>query len=195
MTAASAAFALILCAQSGRSAAPEIEMPAIEASAADVADTRTPIRRADSAGDELADRSSTPSLASSLAVLGLILGGVYVALNWLRRRQLADPLRGGAIELLASQRLDAQTTLHLVRIGPRVLALGSSPTGARTLAAIDDPEEIAVLVSASAAVGSPRARVRGRTTLGRRAPVSAGTDDDPALGPARSAASRSEAPA
>jgi hypothetical protein len=53
-----------------------------------------------------------------------------------------------AIDVLASRRLDGQSTLHLVRIGRRVLAIGSAAGSLHTLAVLDDPEEIAGLMPA-----------------------------------------------
>lgn len=112
--------------------------------------TRTPIRRGVDHDAPHAARGTAGSLISSFANLGLILAGLYLVLAWLRRRQSARAATStAAIDVLASRRLDPQGTLHLVRIGQRVLAVGSSPAGLQTLAAFDDPQEIATLIAAS----------------------------------------------
>lgn len=116
---------------------------------AERAQSLTPIRRVGDAHDNPGDRTRTSSLTSSLALMGLILGGAYIALNWMRRRQDVRSVQTQAIDLLSSRRLDGQSTLHLVRIGRRVLAVGSSSGGTRTLAVIEDAEEIAQLMSAA----------------------------------------------
>jgi hypothetical protein len=76
-----------------------------------------------------------------------VLASAYFVLLWLKRRQFGQQASPpAAIDVLASRRLDGHSTLHLVRIGRRVLAIGSSPTSLRTLAVVEDPEEIALLV-------------------------------------------------
>jgi hypothetical protein len=130
----------------------------------------TPIRREVDPTSPANERPRQPSLTSNLALLGLLLGGAYIALGWLRRRQGPAAVRPEAIELLASRRLDPHATLHLVRIGQRVLALSSAPGGSRTLAVIDDPEEIAALMSSSTADGLGESDSRGRPFCRRRAP-------------------------
>jgi flagellar biogenesis protein FliO len=47
-----------------------------------------------------------------------------------------------ALEVLGRRHLDARQTIHLVRLGSRILVLGSSPAGLRTLAEITDPVEV-----------------------------------------------------
>lgn len=112
----------------------------IEASPA----SRTPIRRDNPGGAEAAEQPGSGSLWGSFVTLGLILGGLYVALRLLRRfspASAASP-RAGLIEVIATRRLDAQSAVHVVRIGPRVLAVGASPSGLTTLSTFEDPAEI-----------------------------------------------------
>jgi len=109
----------------------------------------TPIRRGTDPQSAPGERTRPSSLTSTLALLGLVLGGAYVALNVLRRRQNVGAAQNQAIDLLASCRLDGQSTLHLVQIGRRVLAVGSTAAGASTLAVIEDPEEVAQLIAMS----------------------------------------------
>ncbi|MBL8849780.1 MAG: flagellar biosynthetic protein FliO [Planctomycetaceae bacterium] len=125
--------------------APLIEMPAAEPVPGTADLTQTPIRRNES--EASAGRARPGSMTGTLAVLGLVLGGAYVVLSLVRRRQTVQPASSDVIDVLASRRLDGQSTLHLVRIGSRVLAIGSAASSLRTLAVLDDPEEIAGLMA------------------------------------------------
>jgi hypothetical protein len=160
--------------------------PSVPFQNAEQGQTLTPIRRSTDPLTDLGERSRGPSLTSSLALLGLVLGGAYIALNLLRRRQNVRSAPAQAIDLLASRRLDGQSTLHLVRIGRRVLAVGSASGGTRTLAVIDDPEEIAQLVAVSAGAGSATSDSSAgwRPFRGRTAPAiedsGAGSRSNPA---------------
>lgn len=124
-------------------------VPIVSTQEAQQTPSLTPIRRATDPHVDSGERVRPSSLTSRLALLGLVLGGTYIALNMLRRRQNVRSAQTHAIDLLASRRLDGQSTLHLVHIGRRVLAVGSSAGGTRILAVIEDPEEIAQLISAS----------------------------------------------
>jgi len=134
----------------------------------------TPIRRGSDPQNAPGGRARPSSLASTLALLGLVLGGAYLALKMLRLRQKVGSAPTQAIDVLASRRLDGQSTLHLVRIGRRVLAVGSSAAGTRTLAVIEDVEEVAQLLSTSGHggrdAGSPSNWSAGLAEPGGRGP-------------------------
>jgi flagellar biogenesis protein FliO len=110
--------------------------------------TRTPIRRTDGEPSDAGSWRRPTSPTTTLALLGAVLAGAYIVLAWMKRRgpgqESADP---EAIDVLCSRRLDGQASLHLVRIGRKVLAVGSTATDVRTLAVIEDPEEIALLIN------------------------------------------------
>lgn len=109
---------------------------------------KTPIRRTEDAQSDGTNRRRLSSPASTLVTLGAILGATYFVLLWFKRRAPGqDTTSSEAIDILCTRQLDGHTTMHLVRIGRRVVAVGSTSGGARTLATIDDPEEIALLVS------------------------------------------------
>ena len=165
---------------SGHAAVPTELTPDLQSSTA-----LTPIRRGTDPQAAPGERTRQSSLTSTLALLGLVLGGAYVALNMLRRRQNVGAAQTQAIDLLASCRLDGQSTLHLVHIGRRVLAVGSSAGGASTLAVIDDPEEVAQLIATSGD------RARGDSSARRpfeRRGASAGHGANPAAATAPSSA-------
>jgi flagellar biogenesis protein FliO len=153
----------------------EAAAPLAPTQGAEQAQSLTPIRRATDPHADPGDRARKSSLTSSLALLGLVLGGAYITLNMLRRRQNDRSAQTQAIDLLASRRLDGQSTLHLVRIGRRVLAVGSSSGGTRTLAVIDDPEEIAQLISASSESGMGHAPAGWRPFQRRNSPANEDT--------------------
>jgi flagellar biogenesis protein FliO len=151
-----------------------VEPPVLPADPA-ASPARMPIRR--SGGEQETDFGPSPrsSPVATLAMLGMILGAAYVVLTWLKRRgPEARTTVPDAIDVLCSRRIDGQTTMHLVRIGRRVLALGSTATQVQTLAVIEDPEEVAALVinrGAESPVEAQRFRrwIGGGRILARRA--------------------------
>jgi flagellar biogenesis protein FliO len=113
---------------------------------------RTPIRRGNDPTSNPADERDTGSLWGTFITLGLILGGLYVVLRVLKRfspTASAGLQRAGLIDVMATRRIDTQSAVHLVRIGPRILAVGASPAGLTTLGAFDDPAEIDQMLGAA----------------------------------------------
>lgn len=91
-------------------------------------------------------RSSTTSsspwwtIVASAIVIGLV---VLIGRVWRKHGpRLAGGLPEEAIEWLGRRPIDAKQAIHLVRLGHRILVLGSSAEGLRTLAEIDDPVEV-----------------------------------------------------
>ena len=85
------------------------------------------------------------------AVLGLILVGRYAL--------VAASRRGGsggisAVEVLGRKSVGARQNVVLIRIGHRVLVVGDSSGGLRTLADLDDPEEVSAVLASTASGGS-----------------------------------------
>lgn len=116
-----------------------------------------PPRSKGHASGETTPRKSVPSgggLWTTVISLAVIVGGLGLVAYWLR------PYLGGprglpieAMELLGRRTIEHKVVIHLVRCGGRVLVLGVSPEGARTLSEITDPAEVQRLV---AACHSPR---------------------------------------
>jgi len=111
------------------------------------------------AAHELRARKTTPSSAKPWAntslvgtIVGLcaVLGAGFAARVWMTRHgPLA--LRGlpvDALELLGRRTIEPRVSIHLVRCGPKILVLGVSPDGVRTLTEITDPIEIDLLAGA-----------------------------------------------
>lgn len=140
---------------------------------------KTPIRRTEDPQSDGTNRRRLSSPASTLVTLGAILGATYFLLLWFKRRTPGQEATSSeAIDVLCSRQLDGHTTLHVVRIGRRVLAVGSTSGGARTLATIDDPEEIALLVGDGQGVRlSDRVLSRSHLAGGRASPAGATTHE------------------
>lgn len=132
--------------------------PAERRRAYDSVAERTPIRRqtADSAPEGGAARGRIGSPWTTLITLAAVLIGAALAARLLRRvvTGQSSGTSDSALDVLASRRLDAQSSIHLVRIGRRVVAVGSSPAGVHPLTEIDDPEEVALLLADDAAPSS-----------------------------------------
>jgi flagellar biogenesis protein FliO len=87
------------------------------------------------------------SLWGTVVGLFAVLGAGLAARVWMTRHgPLA--LRGlpvEALELLGRRTIEPRVSIHLVRCGPKILVLGVSPDGVRTLTEITDPIEIDLL--------------------------------------------------
>lgn len=110
--------------------------------------SRTPIRRSDGAAAADSERIPSPSLLGTLTTLGAILAGLYVALRLLKRMSpgATRASEGDLVTILATRRIDAQSQIHIVRIGNRVLAIGASPAGLTTLSTFSDAGDLAVFL-------------------------------------------------
>lgn len=138
---------------------------------------KTPIRRQTvaGAGD---DRTATDRVGSpwkTLGTLAALLVGAALAARVLRgvATGRGDGLPTTALDVLGSRKLDHQSSLHLVRIGRRVIAVGTSPAGINALTEIGDPQEVASLLAGDAGHsergGSESTRLFGGTPVVRRA--------------------------
>ena len=105
-------------------------------------------------GHEGAATSRPKSVASggglwtTVLALGAIVGTLALAGRWLKP-YLGAP-RGlpiEALELLGRRSIEPKVSIHLVRCGGRVLVLGVSPDGVRTLSEITDPHEVTRLTA------------------------------------------------
>lgn len=90
------------------------------------------------------------SLWGTVAALLVIAAGVLVSAKWIRRNGPAvlRVLPNEAVEPLGQRVLSRGVAVHLVRCGGQMLLLGVGPDGVRTLASINDPEEIEMLSAA-----------------------------------------------
>jgi len=89
-------------------------------------------------------------MLSTLAALGVVIGLVY-GIRWLLRRggvgTKAAP-QGSVVEVLSRTTVAPRSHVLLMRIGSRILIVNDSTAGMRTLATVEDPEEVADLLGA-----------------------------------------------
>ena len=138
---------------------------------------RTPIRRNDEeeTASDAEGRRASPLM--TLATLGLVLAAAYAVLALVKKGRglRAGASAADALDVLCSRRLDGQTSLHLVRIGRKVLAIGSATGEVRTLAEIEDPDEIALLVGDRSAESHPASALSAsRFRVGHRGAATKG---------------------
>lgn len=89
-------------------------------------------------------------LMSTLAALGVVLALVF-GIRWLLRRGgvvTSSAPQGSIVEVLSRTTVAPRSHVVLMRIGQRILVVNDSTNGMRTLASIEDPEEVADLLGA-----------------------------------------------
>ncbi len=87
--------------------------------------------------------SSSASIWTTVIALGSIVGVLTLVGRWLKPYVGAPrglPIE--ALELLGRRQIEPKVAVHLVRCGGRVLVLGVSADGVRTLSEITDPIEV-----------------------------------------------------
>jgi flagellar biogenesis protein FliO len=131
----------------GRSVSLESQSAATEAQSLGVG---TAVREAEPLGER--DSGGAGWAMSTLAALGLVIGLILVArFAYIRfgGRMVAKPTQ--AVEVLSRTTVAPKNHVLLLRVGQRVLVVGDSNQGLRTLADVDDPEEVAGLLQATTA--------------------------------------------
>ena len=87
---------------------------------------------------------------STLAALGVVLALVF-GIRWLLKRggvvSTATP-QGSVVEVLSRTTVAPRSHVVLMRVGMRILVVSDSPSGMRTLATVQDAEEVAELLGA-----------------------------------------------
>lgn len=143
------AGAVVLLAGSAEAAGPDRSAPVVLSEAQPPAPLRRLTPRGDVAVGESAKRSgpvSTGSVLSALAVIVLvILGGARL---WKSHGpRLANAAPREAVEVLGRCRIEARQSVYLVRLGSRVLVLGSSGGELSTLSEVTDPVEVDLIIA------------------------------------------------
>lgn len=77
--------------------------------------------------------------AVRLAILALVLGGLYVIARRLRDTKLF-PRRGRRVDVLESTMLSQHVALHVVRVDARCFLIGSAAAGVTRIAELQPPE-------------------------------------------------------
>jgi flagellar biogenesis protein FliO len=88
--------------------------------------------------------SGVPSAWKTLGTLAAIIGLIVVGGRLWKKHgpKLAGGLPNEAIEVLGKRNVDTRQAIVLVRIGSRILVLGSTANGLRTLSEVTDPVEV-----------------------------------------------------
>ena len=91
--------------------------------------------------------SAAYSSWSALGALVIVVGLILVIARLLRRHapMFQQSLPTDALEILGRRAIDPRQSILLVRIGSRILVVGSSPNGLNSLGQIDDAVEVDVL--------------------------------------------------
>lgn len=112
-----------------------------------------PLGRAPGESVMSAQGAEMPSLGggwvlNTMAALGVVIA-LILGLRWLAKRSGAVGsvvASSAAVEVLSRTTIAPRNHIVLLRIGPRVLVVNDSGQGMRTLANIDDPDEVAELL-------------------------------------------------
>lgn len=106
----------------------------------------TPTGRSLSHAGEVAPgrTAGAASLWKTFGALGLVLGLIVLGARLWKKHgpRIAAGLPAEAMEVLGKRHLDSRQSIQLVRLGSRILVLGSTPAGLRTLAELTDPVEV-----------------------------------------------------
>jgi flagellar biogenesis protein FliO len=96
----------------------------------------------------------TPTMGwmlQTLAALGVVIGLIFLG-RWaylkMSGQQTAQVAGSKAVEVLARTAVAPKNHVLLLRVGQRILIVGDSSQGLQTLAQVDDPEEVADLLTA-----------------------------------------------
>lgn len=88
------------------------------------------------------------SISTVMGGLAIVLGAFFL-LAWAIRRGMPNAmsrLPNDVIEVLGRATLTAKQSVHLVRLGNKLLLVSATPTGAETLAEVTDPDEVTRLI-------------------------------------------------
>jgi len=105
----------------------------------------------------------------TIAALGLVIA-LALALRWAWVKLTGHvPARASSpvLEVLSRTTIAPRNQVVLLRLGGRILVVGDSPAGLRTLANVDDPEEVASLLTAITAA-QPTSMSQGFSQLMHR---------------------------
>lgn len=120
--------------------------------------------RGETSVDDTDRRSRLPSTGSAIASLAIVLIVVLAALRLWKSvgPTVSNNVAGSAAEVLGRCRIEQRQSLYLVRIGSRILVLGSGGGELTTLSEISDPAEVDLVAGMCRSQGgtaSPFARM------------------------------------
>ncbi len=140
-----------------------LNLPPIEAQPAPRTSRHEPIpltRDSESGSTKDGSRSSNAGLAMStlftaLTVVVLLMLGLAKVFSK-RNPFLAPGIPREAVDVLGRRTVDPRSSIYVVRVGAKVLLLGSSSNGLTSLSEITDPIEVATLTSLCRGVETDR---------------------------------------
>ena len=106
--------------------------------------TRTGRRSSTASNNSQRSSSGSGSPWKTFGALAFVLALIIVGAKLWKKHGpgMAAGLPAEAIDVLGKRHLDSRQSIHLVRVGSRILVLGSSAEGLRTLAEVTDPVEV-----------------------------------------------------
>jgi flagellar biogenesis protein FliO len=102
-------------------------------------------------------------LAERIGAVVAVFFALVLAQRWLPRKR--QSLLHGRVQVCGKVPLDSNQSLHLVRLGQRLLVLLESPQGMQCVAEITDPSEVRRLLEAEAPDSGNRPVVNVRHVL------------------------------
>ncbi len=131
--------------------------------------TDTPLRRrSDPGADTVPAVGSRGWLLKTLTALGVVIGlALLVRMGYARLGGKVATSQSPVVEVLSRTNVAPRSHVLLLRVGGRVLVVSDSSAGMRTLASVDDPEEVADLLGAVSAA-KPASISRGFAQLFQR---------------------------
>lgn len=121
-------------------------------------------------GDANPDRGSSSSwMLDTLGALGVVVALALLTRWVLSRLSGRVAVSGGpsVVEVLSRTAIAPRNHVILLKVGQRVIVASDSPAGMRTLAEIDDPEEVALLLAETAARTTQGVRGGFRQLMGK----------------------------
>lgn len=107
-------------------------------------------------GSDGTSRDDSEWVLNTLTSLGLVIGLILLARwGWSKMGGTVAARGSSVVEVLSRTTVAPRNHVLLLRVGGRVLVVGDSTAGLRTLASIEDPDEVAgVLEAVTAAKGN-----------------------------------------
>lgn len=170
------------------------------AGSADAESRLIPPRSADQSARSRVTGSRTPQGSrtaaggwwSTLGGLAAVVALILITAKFLRKNMpgATAALPANVVQVLGRKSLDYRHTIHLIRLGSRLLILGSSQDGLRTLAEITDPVEVDCLAglcklneppSSSLKFGEVIRKLQSSLPANPKPDLESETDADPAV--------------
>ena len=118
----------------------------------------TPLKRPDGLPSVNDDASTKPPIGDSssgaflAALVVVLLFALGLAKLFLKRSPYSiGGLPADAVDVLGRRAVDPRNSVYMIKVGSRLILMGSSPTGLSSLAEITDPIEVASLTNVCAA--------------------------------------------